>query len=237
MSVLNKRLRKLEDNVAPAHIEWGSTRLSFDDLSETEREVHFRARKIVECGKTFEDLTGAEKAVIDKSYYLLSERCFDIFTNFCVPIIFGDDKWAMFCFASRFHWIIHDVKLWAKRLNDEHELFEEAEKKGYCEGELAERETQITKGTKDLFTRASFLRFYKEEIKPNEKPFEFSEEELASLPDEDEEDQKYVADEYEMRTEKCPNCTKKPACLYWKDKQKQELFQELYQKYYPELDK
>lgn len=234
MNGLSRKLRKLEDNVAPAHIEWGSTRISFDDMDQTEREVHFRAQKIVEWKKPFEDLTNAEKAVIDKSYSLLGERCFDIFFHFCVPIIFGDDKWALFCFASRFHWIIHDVKLWAKRLNTEHELYKTVQKNGLCEGEIAKREAQISKGTKDLFTQKSFLRFYKEVIKPNEKPLEFSAEELASLPDDDdEEDRKYVEDEYKMRTKKCPSCNKKPKCLYWKDKQKQDLFKDLYQKYHP----
>jgi hypothetical protein len=106
-------------------------------MSKAEREIHFKAREIAKSTDSFESLTEQEKAVVNQSYSLLMERVFDLFSNFLLPMIFGDDKWAMFCFTSRFHWLIHDAKLWAERLHAEHELFEEAEEKGLCEGQIA----------------------------------------------------------------------------------------------------
>jgi hypothetical protein len=234
LSGLSKRLRKLEGNVAPTQVEWGTTRIALDNMSNAEIELYWRARVITQSVAYYEDLSESQKAIIDQSYSLLRQRGFDFFFNCIVPLIFGDDKWAIFCFTTRFQWIVRDVKLWANRLNAENKLFEEAEEKGLCEGEIMEREGQIAKGTEDLFTHESFLRFYKEEIEPNEPRFELTEEQLASLSDLDEEDRNYVADEHKMRAEKCSICSKKKDCLYWKDKLKQELFTELYQKYYGE---
>ena len=51
MNRLSRKLRELETNVAPLHIEEGSTRLSPYCMSEAERQIHATAVPILQSLK------------------------------------------------------------------------------------------------------------------------------------------------------------------------------------------
>jgi len=105
---VNKRLRELEDKVL-GKPEIGSTRFCTADLPEAEQILLENARKIAVAHIPYEEVTEAQKTILNEASKLLNFRIFDLFTSHLENLLCHGDKIARITLHERFLWFIGEL--------------------------------------------------------------------------------------------------------------------------------
>lgn len=121
MTILNRRIRDVEDN----HIlEWpkrGTTQFCTYGLPEPEQILLEKARKLAVMEISFEDLTEEQEKILSSADKLLRFHIFDLFTGYMEGLMCRGDKIAIMTLHERFLWFITELR---KEMQQQREVSE-----------------------------------------------------------------------------------------------------------------
>lgn len=229
MNRLSRKLRELETNVAPLHIEEGSTRLSPYCMSDAERQIHAAAVPILQSLKAKAErasemhkqnpsanvdvselqLSHEQQTIVDTSNRLFAERVMELFDNGVAQYIHLNDPINKFIFYSRLNWFLNEMGEWLFLRWQEDQIYADPDFFDICPGEQEKRLQPVYSKWRRWLSEESWLKYSEENCKIKDLP-ELTAEQI-------DEDAKLVAsenaaeeaNEAKFLKEKCPSCPEK----------------------------
>jgi hypothetical protein len=235
VNTLSRKLRELEiNNVAPLHIEEGSTRLSPYCMSDAERELHSAALQIMQSLKTKAErasemlkqnpgadvdvselqLNPEQQVIVNTSDRLFTERVMELFDNGVAQYIHLNDPVNKFIFYSRLNWFLREMGEWLFLRWQEDQIYDAPDFFNLCSGEQEHRLKPIYDRWRKWLSEESWERYYEqhcrsafrsyEDLTPEEKA-----EEERNAENEERENAEWVEQDKRFLRDKCPSCIEK----------------------------
>lgn len=168
------------------------TKIDLTSLPEAERELHWKAQRILEKHVAYLDelmrqvkvnpsaldyvdnidLQGNEKIIVEKSTYFLRLRVLKLFRE---TMKFELDKWRQFIFDIRFSWFLDQFNLYAKQDTKEKAILQ---RENLTEKQITAELEKLAEAHITPWTLETWDKFWKEKVEPNLK---FSEELIDDL--------------------------------------------------------
>lgn len=242
MNPLSRKLRELEtNNVAPLHIEEGSTRLSPYCMSDAERDIHAAALPILQSLKAKAErasemleqnpsvdvdvselqLSPEQQAIVDISTRLFRERAMELFDNGVAQYIHLNDPVNKFIFYSRLNWFLGEMGEWLFLRWQEDQVYDAPDFFNLCSGEQEQRLKPIYNKWRDWLSKESWERYYEQHCKSATRSYEeLTPDEKAQLErdaeNEERENAEWIEQDKRFLRDKCPSCTEK--CSWYNEK-------------------
>ena len=142
-------------------IEPGSTKLDITELPEAEQKLFVKALNIQHNLEHFEhyEPSPTEFKIISETMDRITRRVLDLFTTWAKATMCFNDKALEFLFSVRFWWFMHDILIFTQQARQESLIFEQ-KVKSWKQKEKEAKETVYKTWISDLFTRASWERWF-----------------------------------------------------------------------------
>lgn len=166
MTILDRKLSELEENVISDEIDESKIHLDFSEFPEAEQELHRYVLRILQGTNpnnplNISNLSPNEKELLEKSSMLLCQRVFALFRNtlqlFCC---INENSGYNMQFQTRFGWFLNECLKLGMQSLDMKKL--EKENAGLDEDALDEKQIELENKQPTLFSQESFDKYESE---------------------------------------------------------------------------
>jgi len=157
---INRKLHAIENCVLDVrNIDFSTTKISYESLSEPEQKVMDKAQEIARYWDRKRELTDYERLILEKAGQIMTARIGWLFRLQMSTLLCGEDNLLKFLFETRLLWFIDEMIDFIHQMKEENRIFSQ-KGKTWKQKEKEAKET-IYKKWKKPFTPESYTEFIK----------------------------------------------------------------------------